>query len=40
MRRKARRLRKQVDRMTAAGVGGRTLRDAKQELAVYEDVDT
>jgi hypothetical protein len=25
--------------MTSAGVGGRALRDAKQELAVYEGVD-
>ena len=39
MRRRARRLRKQVDRMTAAGVGGRALGDAKQELAVLEGAD-
>lgn len=40
MKRRARALRRRVDRMTAEGVGGRALRDAKQELAVYEDVDT
>jgi hypothetical protein len=39
MGRTARRLRKQVDRMTAEGVGGHALRDAQQELAVYERVD-
>jgi hypothetical protein len=39
MGRRARRLRKQVERMTAARAGGRALRDAKQELAVLEGAD-
>jgi hypothetical protein len=39
MRRKAHRLRKQVDGMTTVCVGGRALRDAKQELAVLEGAD-
>jgi hypothetical protein len=39
MLRKQRRLCRQVQRMTAEGVGGRALQDAKKELAVYERVD-
>jgi hypothetical protein len=39
MGRRARRLRRKVDRMKAEGVGGRVLRDVEQELAVYERVD-
>ena len=40
MRRKARRLRKQVDLNKAECVGGRALRDVEQELAAYEGADT
>jgi len=39
MGRRARHVRKQVDRMTGEGVGGRALRDAQQELAVLEGAD-
>jgi hypothetical protein len=39
MKRRARALRKKVERMTVEGVGGRALRDVEQELAVYEQVN-
>jgi len=39
MKRRARALHKKVERTTTEGVGGRALRDAKQELAAYERED-
>jgi len=39
VKRRARALRKKVDRMTAEAAGGRALRDARQELAAYEPAD-